>query len=98
MKLSDLTTSTYQSKTAFRIEKESYKIKNDVMVTVSQHCPESIQLTHRLSRTTGWRQVGVFPIKKNGRKDYVKFLSETKQAEVWIKVSTAGGRSKIYIR
>jgi hypothetical protein len=86
------------SKVAFRIEKDGWKIKSEVRVTVSEHCPESIQLTHKLSRTTGWRQVTVFPIKKNGRKDYIKFLIETKEAEVWIKVSTNGGRSKIFVR
>lgn len=74
------------------------RIKKQITVTVSEHGPESIKLTGFLPRTKGWRVALNVPIRKNNRKDYIKFLKETKEKEIWIKVSTAGGRSKVYVR
>lgn len=86
------------SKVAARLRNSQGRIKNDVRVTVSAHSPESIILTGALPRTRGWRIVKDVPIRTNGRKDYIKFLQDTKETEVWIKLSTSGGRSKIYVR
>jgi hypothetical protein len=86
------------SKIAARLFNNAGSIKKSVTVTVSEHSPESIQLTGKLSRTVGWRQVTVIPLRQNGRKDYIRFIKETTESEIWIKVSTAGGRSKIYVR
>jgi hypothetical protein len=89
---------TGNSKIAARIRQMSGAFKKHIKVTVSEHAPESIQLTGALPRTRGWKLVTDIPIRTLGRKDYVKFLLQTKEKEVWIKVSTAGGHSKIYIR
>ena len=86
------------SKIAARIRNMAGKIKQQIMVTVSEHGPESAKLTGFLPRTKGWRIALNVPIRKNNRKDYIKFLKETKEKEIWIKVSTAGGRSKVYVR
>jgi hypothetical protein len=86
------------SKIAARIKMLAGRLTKRTVVTISEHSPESIQLTGSLPRTMGWRLVTIFPIRENGRKDYIKFLNETSEKEVWIKVSTAGGRSKIYVR
>jgi hypothetical protein len=86
------------SKVAARIKRYEKKILKYIKVTVSEHAPESIQLTHSLPRTKGWRIVSVIPLRENGRKDYIKFLNETGEKEIWIKVSTSGGRSRIYVR
>jgi hypothetical protein len=91
-------TCTTNSKIAALITNKAGRIKKHIKVTVSENSPESVQLTGFLPKTKGWRIVTDVPIRNNGRKDYVKFLSETKEKEVWIKVSTAGGRSKIYVR
>jgi hypothetical protein len=93
-----LTEKTGNSKIAARIRNMSGRIRKQISVTVSEHGPESIQLTGALPRTKGWHVALDVPIRQNGRKDYVKFLMETKVKEIWIKVSTAGGRSKIYVR
>lgn len=85
------------SKIAARIKKCLYTNKR-TEITISEHSPESIQLTGSLPRSKGWRLVTMVPIRENKRKDYLKFLNETSEKEVWIKVSTAGGRSKIYVR
>jgi hypothetical protein len=94
----DLIILTDGSKVAAKLRNNQDKIKNNVRVTVSAHSPESIILTHALPRTRGWRILTSVPIRTNGRKDYIKFLQETKEKEVWIKLSTSGGRSKIYVR
>jgi hypothetical protein len=86
------------SKVAARIRNMTGKINKHITVTVSKHGPESIQLTGFLPRTKGWRIALDVPIRKNKRKDYFKFLKETNEKEIWIKVSTAGGRSKVYVR
>jgi len=86
------------SKIAARIKRMAAHINKRTEVTISEHSPESIQLTGFLPRSKGWRLVTEIPIRENRRKDYVKFLNETSEKEVWIKVSTAGGRSKIYVR
>jgi hypothetical protein len=86
------------SKIAALIRNMEGRIKKQINVTVSEHSPESVQLTGFLPKTKGWKIQRNVPIKKNGRKDYVKFLQETAEKEIWIKVSTAGGRSKIYVR
>jgi hypothetical protein len=86
------------SKVAAHIKKFQDRIKSNVMVTISALSPESIQLTGALPRSKGWRIITSAPLRKNGRKDYIKFLSETSEKEVWIKLSTLGGRSKIYVR
>ena len=95
MKLTDV---TGNSKVAARIRHMVGKIKKQITVTVSEYAPESIQLTGSLPRTKGWKVALDVPIQKNKRKDYVKFLKETKEKEIWIKVSTIGGRSKVYVR
>jgi hypothetical protein len=87
-----------RSKVAARIRRNEGRIKNQIVVTVSQYSPESIQLTGALPRTKGWRLLSSVPLNKYNRKDYIKFLMETSEKEVWIKVSTKGGRSKIYVR
>lgn len=94
----ELIDQTGNSKIAARIRNAAARIKNNVIVIISEHCPESILLTGFLPRTKGWRQLTIFPIRKNGRKDYVRIIMETKEKELWIKVSTSGGRSKIYVR
>lgn len=86
------------SKIASRIRNLAGRIKQQITVTVSEHGPESIKLAGFLPRTNGWRITLNVPIRKNNRKDYIKFLKETKEKEIWIKVSTAGGRSKVYVR
>ena len=95
MKLID---ATGNSKVAAHIRNMAGRIKKQITVTVSEHTPESIQLTGKLPKTSGWRVVLAVPLKYNGRKDYMRYLTETKEKEVWIKLSTAGGRSKIYVR
>ena len=90
--------SNTRSKVAARIANYSGRIRKQIVVTVSEHSPESIQLTGALPKTKGWKIERNVPIRKNGRKDYIKFLTETSEKEIWIKVSTAGGRSKIYVR
>lgn len=95
MKIKD---TTGNSKVAARIRNMSGRIHRQLIVTVSEHGPESIQLTGALPRTRGWRVALDVPIKKNGRKDYVRYLQVTDYKEIWIKVSTAGGRSKVYVR
>jgi hypothetical protein len=89
---------THGSRVAARIRNLQGRIKNNVRVTVSEHSPESIQLTHALPKTMGWRLRTNIPLLYNKRKDYIRFLSETAEKEVWIKLSTRGGRSKIYVR
>jgi hypothetical protein len=94
----DLTDDFGTSKIAALIRNKAYRIKSRIKVTVSEHAPESVRLTGFLPKTKGWRIIRDVPIRKNGRKDYVKFLEKTNDKEIWIKVSTAGGRSKIYVR
>lgn len=94
----ELTDKTGNSKVAAHIRAMAGRIKKHIKVTVSEHSPESIQLTGSLPRTKGWRRVTIFPIRQNGRKDYIKAIMDTKEKELWIKLSTAGGRSKIYVR
>ena len=89
---------TYSSKIAASIRNAASSIKNSVIVTVSERSPESIRISQRLPRTGGWRLITDIPIKRNGRKDYIKFIKATKEKEVWIKLSTNGGRSKVYVR
>jgi hypothetical protein len=86
------------SKVAARLFNAGTRIKKQISVTVSEHSPESIQLTGFLPKTKGWKVERNVPILKNGRKNYIKFLMETTEKEIWIKVSTAGGRSRIYVR
>ena len=95
MNLTDL---TQKSKIAATIKKVAGRIKNDVHVTISEHAPESIKRTGALPRTKGWRIMTEVPMKTGFRKNYVKFLQETKYKEVWIRVSTLGGPSKVYGR
>lgn len=95
MKISE---ETGRSKIAAKIRNASEKFKSNKTITVSEHGPESVRLTGCLPRTKGWRIETVIPIKANGRKDYIRFIKETKEKEIWIKVSTSGGRSKIYVR
>ncbi len=94
----ELTDKTGSSKIAARLRMMGGRVKRQVKVTVSEHSPESIQLTGSLPRSEGWKIVTKIPIRENGRKDYFKFIVESKEKEIWIKVSTAGGRSKIYVR
>jgi len=95
MKIQDI---TGKSKVAARIRNLKGRIKKHITITICEHGPESVQLTGSLPRTKGWRVALDVPIKKNGRKDYIKFLQLTDAHEVWIKVATAGGKSKVYIR
>lgn len=96
MKITDNTKG--YSKIAARIKRMAGRLAKRTEVTISEHSPESIQLTGSLPRSKGWRLITSVPIRENRRKDYVRFLIETSEKEVWIKVSTAGGRSKIYVR
>ena len=95
MKITDL---TGNSKIAARIRMMSGRINRQLIVSISEHGPESIQLTGALPRTKGWVIAHDVPIKKNKRKDYIKYLMYTKYKEIWIRVSTAGGRSRVYVR
>jgi hypothetical protein len=78
------------------------KLLKHTSVTVSVLAPESVQVTGCLPRSKGWHVALDVPLKANKgpykRKDYIRFLKETRYKEVWIKVSTSGGHSRIYVR
>ena len=86
--------------TLFRVENgiEVPILKKNLTITISENAPESARLTNKLPRTQGWKLITIVPIRENGRKDYIKLIKETKEREIWIKVSTAGGRSRVYVR
>jgi hypothetical protein len=96
MELRDFTRGS--SRIVARITAIGSRIKKGITVTVSEHSPESTHLTHALPKTMGWRLRADIPLFYNGRKDYIRFLTETNEKEIWIKVSTKGGRSKVYVR
>jgi hypothetical protein len=89
---------TGRSKIAAKIRNSADKLKDDLEITVSEHGPESLRLTGYIPRNKGWRTETKIPLMPGGKKDYIRFLRETKEKEIWIKVSTAGGRSRIYVR
>ena len=89
---------TGRSKIAAKIRNAEDKLKNNKIITVSEHSPESFRLSGCLPRTKGWRIDTHVPIKASGRKDYINYIKNTKVEEIWIRVSTAGGPSKIYVR
>jgi hypothetical protein len=89
---------TGKSKIAARLINLNGRIKRQIVVIVSQHSPGSIALTKSLPKTQGWKVALDVPLRYNGRKNYEDFLKRVKAKEVWIKVSTAGGKSKVYIR
>ena len=74
------------------------RINKDIRVTISEHSPESTMTTHRKPVTDGWKIAIDVPVSKTGRKDYIEFLKKTKYKEVFIRLATFGGRSKVYVR
>lgn len=74
------------------------QIKKELTVTISIHAPESSGLTGKIPRSNGWKLVTIFPIKQDGKKDYIRLIKETNEKEIWIRLSTAGGRSRVYVR
>jgi len=96
-----------RSKIAAKIRNTLFTVKDGIevpilnkkiKVTISSHAPESVKLTGALPRTRGWKLITIVPIKENGRKDYIKLIKQSAEKEIWIKVSTAGGRSRVYVR
>ena len=80
-----LTDETGNSKIAARIRNMAGRINKQIMETVSEHGPESIQLTGFLPRSKGWRVALDVPIRMNKRKDYIKFLKIQKKRRYGLK-------------
>ena len=89
---------TTASKVAARIINEAGRINKDIRVTISERSPESIKYSKTIPRKQGWMIADKVPVNKAGRKDYVRFLMGTQYKEVFIRVATAGGKSRIYVR
>jgi hypothetical protein len=89
---------TKASKVAARVINEAGEINRLIEVTISEQAPESTRNTGTIPRMKGWNVMTEIPVNVNGRKDYVRFLKETKYREIWIRLSTSGGKSRIYVR
>jgi hypothetical protein len=89
---------TKASKVAARVINESGKVNRLIEVTISERSPESTRNTGTIPRVRGWIIATDIPVNGRGRKDYVKFLKQTKYRKIWIRLSTSGGRSRIYVR
>ena len=93
-----ITDDTKASKIAARLIREAGRINRDIRVTVSEHSPESSRRSGCLPQTEGWQIEADMPTLSNGRKDYVSYLMKTQYREVYIRLSTIGGKSKVYVR
>jgi hypothetical protein len=89
---------TKASKVAARIIREAGRINRRMEVTISDHAPESVKLTGTIPGKRGWSIETDIPLKANGRRDYVRFLKETRYTTVFIRLSTKGGRTVIYVK
>ena len=89
---------TKNGKVAAKIRNAAVRINKEIKVTISEQAPESVKISGTIPKSEGWLVVEKIPLTESGRKDYIRFISETKYQEVWIRVSTAGGCSKIYVR
>jgi hypothetical protein len=89
---------TKASKVAARIINEAGRINKAIEITISERSPESINRTGTIPRKKGWRDADNVPLTSRGRKDYVAFLKGTKEYEIYIRLATNGGRSRIYVR
>lgn len=89
---------TTENKAATRIISEAGRVNKDITVTISERSPDSIRYSHRLPATQGWTIVQKFPIDMALEPDYAKFLKRTKYKEIWFRVASSKGRTKIYVR
>jgi|WetSurMetagenome_2_1015567.scaffolds.fasta_scaffold642002_2 hypothetical protein len=89
---------TKASKIAARIINAAGRINRDIHVTISELAPECTRNTGTTPGAVGWKVVNEFPLLSNGRKDYIGYLMSTSAKRVYIRLSTIGGKSKVYIK
>jgi hypothetical protein len=88
---------TKASKVAARIINNAGRINKDMRVIISEHAPESTIMTGTTPGAAGWK-IAECPRKANGRNDYIAFIKSTNYKTVYIRLSTIGGRSVVYVK